>query len=109
MHETDLLSRVRERLSTVGDVQEKRMFGSVAFMVNGTLRLAVGHKEGRAMMVRVDPAEYAEALAREGASPAVMKARTMRNYLFLTDAAVVEDADLRGWIELALRSPDAEH
>lgn len=107
MQEIELLSRVRERLLTAGDVQEKRMFGSVAFMVNGTFRLAVGQREGRVMMVRVDPGEYDEALAREGASPAVMKARTMRSYLFLTDAAVVDDDDLQWWIELALRSPDS--
>lgn len=102
-----MLSRVRERLLAAGDVQEKRMFGSVAFMVNGTLRLAVGEKEDRVMMIRVAPEEYDEALAREGASPAVMKARTMRHYLFLSDAAVVEDMDLQWWIDLALRSPDA--
>ena len=107
MDEIELLARVRERLLTAGDVQEKRMFGSIAFMINGTLRLAVGEKDDRVMMVRVDPGEYDEALAREGASPAVMKARSMRNYLFLSDAAVVEDADLEWWIQLALRSPDS--
>lgn len=107
MDEIELLARVRERLLTAGDIQEKRMFGSVAFMVNGTLRLAVGEKDDRVMMVRVDPEEYDEALAREGASPAVMKARSMRNYLFLNDAAVVEDADLQWWIDVALRSPDS--
>ncbi|KYH44734.1 TfoX/Sxy family protein [Branchiibius sp. NY16-3462-2] len=107
MEEIELLGRVRERLLTAGDVQEKRMFGSIAFMVNGTLRLAVGEKEDRVMMVRVDPEEYDEALAREGAAPAVMKARSMRNYLFLSDAAVVEDVDLQWWVDLALRSPDS--
>lgn len=109
MDEIELLSRVRERLLTAGDVQEKRMFGSIAFMVNGTLRLAVGEKDDRLMMVRVDPSEYDAALAKQGASPAVMKARTMRNYVFLADAAVVEDVDLQWWIDLALRSPDASH
>lgn len=109
MDEIELLTRVRERLLTAGDIQEKRMFGSVAFMVNGTLRLAVGEKDDRVMMVRVDPEEYDEALAREGASPAVMKARSMRNYLVLNDAAVVEDADLQWWIDLALRSPDSNN
>ena len=41
-YDEDLAHRVRELLSGTAGVQEKRMFGGLAFMVDGTMCVTVG-------------------------------------------------------------------
>ena len=97
-----LTNRVRELLAHIPDVQEKKMFGSIGFMVNGKLALGVGDHDDHIMMVRVGPEKYEEAMKRKGATPAIMRGRERKGYVFLLAEAVASSADLRAWVDLAL-------
>jgi TfoX/Sxy family transcriptional regulator of competence genes len=97
-----LTNRVRELLVHLPNVEEKKMFGSIGFMVNGKLCLGVGNHDDHIMMVRVGPEKYDEALRRPGAAPAVMRGREQRGYVFLVESAVVSSDDLAYWVSLAL-------
>lgn len=94
--------QIRQRLAHIEDVEEKKMFGSIGFIVNGKLCIGVGDHAGHNMMVRVGPEKYEEALQREGALPAIMRGREMKGYIFLTDRALQSDSDLDYWVNLAL-------
>ena len=54
-----LAERIRELLGGRSDVSEKRMFGGIAFLVNGNMSVGVTKD---ALMVRVGPDAYAEVL-----------------------------------------------
>lgn len=97
-----LLERVRATLAPVRNVKEKRMFGSVAFMVNDKMCVTVGDHKDHQMMVRIDPAAYERALARKGARPAVMRGREYRGYVFLVEEGVRTQRELDSWVGLAL-------
>lgn len=94
--------QVRQRLAHIDDVTEKKMFGSVGFIVNGKLCIGVGDHTDHNMMVRVGPEKYNEALQRKGALPAIMRGREMKGYVFLTNDALKTEADLDYWVDLAL-------
>jgi TfoX/Sxy family transcriptional regulator of competence genes len=94
-----LTTRVRRALSEVGNVQEKRMFGSTGFMVNG--KLCVSSRESR-IMCRVDPALRRDLLARRGCTPMKMKGREYNGYVLVDREALQTDKDLKFWVELAL-------
>jgi hypothetical protein len=98
----ELTDRVRHVLRDEIDVVEKRMFGSVGFMVGGVLRVGVGRHADHVMMARVPLAEAASALALPGVHPAVMRGRTMRGWLFFDDEAVESDEQLQRWVGAAL-------
>jgi TfoX/Sxy family transcriptional regulator of competence genes len=98
----ELTQRVRELMAGLPDVQEKKMFGSVGFMVNGKLCLGVGDHADHNMMVRVGPQKYEEALHRPGAKPAVMRGREYPGYIFLDNPAIASQQDLEYWVNLAL-------
>ncbi|MDO5057376.1 MAG: TfoX/Sxy family protein [Lautropia sp.] len=92
--------RIRRALSSEPDVYEKRMFGGLAFMVNGKMCVCVGGGADEDMiMVRVGPHAYADALERTGASPTIMKGRPIRGYV---DVDETGQRDLGAWIRLAL-------
>jgi len=64
-----LAQRIRDSLVSHPDVREKRMFGGVAFMVDGGLAVSAG-RDGD-LLVRVDPSQYRELLSA-GGQPAYM-------------------------------------
>jgi len=98
----DLTERVRQALAQVQQVEEKPMFGSIGFMVNGKLCLGVGDHEDHVLLVRVGSKMYDEALKRRGAGPAIMRGKEHKGYVFLQSEAVETEEDLRYWVQLAL-------
>jgi len=52
-YDEDLADRIRELIAAERGVEEKRMFGGLAFLINGNMSVAVSSKGG--LMVRVPP------------------------------------------------------
>ena len=100
----ELTQRVRDALAGQTDVVEKRMFGSIGFMVGGVLRIGVGRHPDHVMMLRCSE-EDAAALAGPGVDPAVMRGRAIRGWLFLEEQAVGDDERLARWVAAALAAP----
>jgi TfoX/Sxy family transcriptional regulator of competence genes len=61
-YDTDLADRIRELLGPLRGIDEKRMFGGLAFLINGNMSVAVSKQGG--IMVRVPPEETEKHLAR---------------------------------------------
>jgi len=98
-----LTQRVRELLAGMPAVEEKKMFGSVGFIINGKLAIGVGDHEDHIMMVRVGLEEYENALQKAGTAPAIMRGREQKGYVFLLNEAITSPADLKEWVDAALR------
>ena len=52
-YDEDLADRIRELLSGERGVEEKRMFGGLAFLINGNMSVAASGQGG--LLVRVPP------------------------------------------------------
>lgn len=102
--EPELVQRVRSALADVPDVKEKRMFGSVGFMVSG--KLCVTARAER-IMCRIDPVDHDAALQRKGCRTVVMKGRVYRGYVYVEAAAVSTKRALTYWVGLALRQNES--
>lgn len=96
-----LADRVRRALATTPGVEERRMFGSLGFLVEGTLRIAVGVHGDRVAMVRTGAAQDA-ALQRPGTAPMVMRGRELTGWISLSRTAIVTDEDVEHWVGVAL-------
>lgn len=94
-----LVDRVRTALATGRHIEEKRMFGGIAFMVDGKMCVSVG--KGR-IMCRIDPATHNAALERKGCTTVVMKGRKYRGYVRIDADALSTKGDLDYWVKLAL-------
>jgi TfoX/Sxy family transcriptional regulator of competence genes len=57
-YDEHLADRVRELVGGRRGVSEKRMFGGLAFLVDGKMAVAVSREGG--LLLRVDPAETAK-------------------------------------------------
>src|SRR4051812_8043241 len=95
-----LAARIREHV--VGEpVEEKRMFGGLAFLLGGHLAVSASGRGG--LMVRVDPAEADALLAEPGAGPMEMGGRgPMDGWLRVSADAVADEDSLDRWVERGL-------
>lgn len=95
-----LADRTREIITaTHKNVEEKRMFGGLCFMVNG--KMCVGVEKDR-MMVRLDPALYDEVIEKEGCQPMDFTGRVMKGYVFVDAVVLNTKKKLEYWVSLAL-------
>jgi hypothetical protein len=94
-HDPELAQRLRGLLDGERGLTEKRMFGGVAFLLDGHMAVCAGNDGG--LMVRVDPARTETLLERPGAGPTVMRGRPMRGWLDVEGE--IDDAALQGWVD----------
>jgi TfoX/Sxy family transcriptional regulator of competence genes len=100
-YDVDLADRVREFLAAEPDLVEKRMFGGLAFLVQGHMALAVGSQGG--LLLRADPAARAQLDDDPRASPSVMGGRTMANWVHIDVDDTVTDDELNRWVDHGVR------
>ncbi len=101
-----LVERVRVALRHVPGVEEKKMFGSIGFMVRG--KLCVGARAER-IMCRIDPAIHDAAVKRKGCRTVVMRGRPYRGFVHVAAEVVRTERALMYWVELALAYNKAQH
>jgi TfoX-like protein len=95
-YDLELANRIRELLAAQRGVDEKSMFGGLAFLIGGHLAVAASGKGG--LMVRVPPEDTATLLDRAHVSPMVMAGRETRGWLRVDAEGVKTKRQLEGWV-----------
>jgi TfoX/Sxy family transcriptional regulator of competence genes len=95
-YDEDLANRIRELLGSEREVEEKRMFGGLAFLINGNMSVAASGQGG--LLVRVPPEDTDKLLGRAHVSPMVMAGREARGWLRVDAAGVQTKRQLQGWV-----------
>ncbi len=94
-----LASRIREALAEQQQVEEKKMFRGMCFMVNEKMCICVSNDE---MLCRVGPDAYEAALERNGVRPMINNGRTMAGYVYVSEEGMKTKKDFMHWVDLAL-------
>jgi hypothetical protein len=98
-YDEGLATRVREVIGGQPGLAEKKMFGGLAFLLNGNMACGVS---GEDLMVRVPADESDAALEERGARPFDMTGRPMKGWLLVAPEGHAEDDDLRRWLDRGL-------
>lgn len=96
-----LATRVRECLSQkeAFQVEEKKMFGGLAFMVNGKMCINIGDN---LLMCRFDPALTEQLSQRPGFLPMIMRGKEYLGYCYVDPVGYQNKDDFEFWINLCL-------
>jgi TfoX/Sxy family transcriptional regulator of competence genes len=97
-YDPKLAERIRSILSKRKDVVEKKMFGGIAFMVNGGM--ACG-PHGQNLIVRIGALTAAEALRQPHVKPMNFTGKVMKNFVTIESAGIRSEAQLRYWVEMS--------
>jgi len=95
-----LAKRVSSLLSGEHSLKEKRMFGGLAFMVNGHMCCGIVSED---LVVRVGADAYSAALSRPHARPMDFTGRPMRGFVYVGPRGYHSASMLSSWIHRGLR------
>lgn len=94
-----LADRIRSVLKRQKGVAERKMFGGLAFLLNGNMCCGVTKDQ---LMLRLGEQGTAEALTQPHARPMDFTGKPMKGMVFVAPAGLASDEDLRGWVERAV-------
>ncbi|MDA2895218.1 TfoX/Sxy family protein [Mycolicibacterium sp. BiH015] len=95
-YDADLADRIRELIAAERGVEEKKMFGGLAFLINGNMSVAVSSHGG--ILVRIPPDETEKLLARDHVEPMIMAGRETRGWLRVAADGVKTKRQLSPWV-----------
>jgi len=94
-YDEGLAERLRDVYVGMPDIAEKKMFGGLAFMVNGHMSCGVVNDT---LMVRVGPEAYADALARPHAREMDFTGKPLKGFVYVAPEGVESDEALSSWV-----------
>jgi TfoX/Sxy family transcriptional regulator of competence genes len=95
-YDEELAHRIREVMQGEGGLTEKRMFGGLAFLINGNMAVSASGQGG--LLLRVDPADTEALVQDPHARRFEMRGREMDGWLRVDDLGVSTEQELRRWV-----------
>jgi TfoX/Sxy family transcriptional regulator of competence genes len=94
-YDENLATRVRALLDREPGRTEKKMFGGLVLLLDGSIAVGV---YGAGLLVRTDPAERERRLAEPGVREFAFGGRPMKGFVFIEPAYCATAAQLRRWV-----------
>ena len=95
-YDEQLADRVRDVLAPRVGLSERKMFGGLAFMINGNMACGV---IGTELMIRLDYEEAERALAEEHTRPMDFTGKPLRGMVYVSAEGIAGDEQLASWAE----------
>jgi len=95
-----LAERIRKQLGKRRGLSEKKMFGGLAFLLNGNMCCGV---HGQEMIVRVDPQKTAQALSQPHTRIFDLTGRPMMGWILVQPKGLATEPGLAKWIKAGVK------
>ena len=99
-YDLHLADRVRSILKDAGEFSEKKMFGGLAFMVNGRMCCGVLKTD---LVLRLTPVEADAALRRPHTRPMDFTGKPMKSMIYISAVGTDSDQALSSWVGSAVK------
>lgn len=97
-YDVDLGDRIRELLGANRGLSEKKMFGGLAFLIDGNMAIAASGQGG--LLVRVGPEQSDRLVVTTPATEAIMRGRPMAGWLRVASDDLRTKRQLERWVKL---------
>src|ERR1700731_1524682 len=95
----DLAERIRHLLARRKNVEEKKMFGGIGFLLNGNMLVGVWKDS---LIARLGPDGGEEALKDPHVKESDTTGKPMKNWILVEPEGIEDDGQLSAWIERAV-------
>ncbi len=99
-YDEGLAERIRSLIADDPRVTEKKMFGGVAFLLDGKMFVGIVKDD---LMVRVGPERYEESLQGAHVRPMDFTGKPMLGYVYVAPDGVEEETQLAKWVRLGAK------
>src|SRR3954451_24679156 len=94
-----LAARIRQSLAHRKSIEERKMFGCIAFLASGNAVVGVLK---RSLIARVGPASYEDALLDPNVRELDITGKPMRGWVAVGPGGVEDEGQLTQWVRRAL-------
>ena len=94
-----LANRVRQKIASLSNVEEKEMMGGLTFMYNDKMCIGIIKDE---LMCRIDPALHESYVEKTGCRTMDFTNRPMKGYIMIDETGMTTQKDFDYWIDLAI-------
>lgn len=91
--------RIRQTLKGSPGISQRKMFGGVAFLLNGNMCCGVVRQD---LVLRLGNEGVAQALQQPHTRPMDFTGRPLGSMIYLSPEGYQSEADLQSWVEQAL-------
>src|SRR6516225_8508642 len=95
-----LAERIRQGLARRKNVEEKKMYGGIGFLLNGNLLVGVWKDS---LCVRLGPDQAEEALLEPHVKKFDITGRPMKGWVLVGPEGIEDDDQLSAWIQRAVK------
>jgi hypothetical protein len=95
-YDEGLAQRMREALAVIPDIDERKMFGGIGFLLNGNMACGVNKDD---LIVRLGPDAYNRALDEPHTKEFDMTGRPMKGWVVVRPGGYETDEALKGWVQ----------
>ena len=95
-----LAERIRKQLAKRRDLTEKKMFGGLAFLLNGNMCCGV---HGQELIVRLDPEQTHQALRQRHTRVFDLSGRPMKGWILVQAKGLTTEAALAKWVQTGVK------
>ena len=99
-YDQKLAERILKHLLKKSGLVDKKMFGGMAFLLNGNMSVGV---YGDEMIVRLEPEQTGKALAMPHVRIFDITGKPMKGWVLVGPKAVATDAALKKWIDIGVK------
>ena len=95
-YDEGLAQRIRDVIGSRSDIEEKKMFGGIAFMLNGNMCCGVVKAD---LCLRLGKEGTAAALEETHVRPMDFTGKPLKTMVYVSAKGIADDADLEAWVE----------
>ena len=99
-YDETLAARIRQNLARHKNVENKKMFGGIGFLLNGNMLVGVWKDS---LIARVGSDEYEHAVLEPHVKEFDITGKPMKGWVLVEPQGVVDDQQLNEWIQRALK------
>jgi TfoX/Sxy family transcriptional regulator of competence genes len=99
-YDEELADRIRKLIGDEPGLTERKMFGGLAFLIDGNMSVSASGQGG--LLLRVDPDQTDALLDDPHAESFVMRGRAMDGWLRVSPEGVSSDDELERWVRLGV-------
>jgi TfoX/Sxy family transcriptional regulator of competence genes len=93
-----LATRIRQKLAGRKNIEKKKMFGGVGFLLNGNMLVGVWKDS---LIARLGPEQAEDALKGPHVKEFDITGRAMKGWVLVQPAGIEDDDQLTSWIQAA--------
>lgn len=95
-----LAARIRDTLARKKNIEEKKLFGCICFLLNGNVLAGVWKDS---LIARLGPDQGEDALLEPHVKAFNITGKPMKNWILVESEGIEDDEQLKSWIQQAMK------